>query len=202
MIPDNVLSSTVIKSGFKSPYDRLTGRLVDYELGGINLQDTSHGLQYQIWKCYYNTVTQEVIIHPENNLGDSTVLIIQSDVVELGFSFDQNMRWTLATLSSLGDLTHHWYDSTTESYVTSEYPGIFSVKLTLDDSRLETVNLGNSDNILTYTKISGGLFWREQRDRYTVEYTGNSSLQGGLRITNFGMSNINRLQWRLAARRF
>lgn len=201
MIPDNVVSSQIVKSFFKSPDNRVTNRITDYEMGGIALQDTSEGLEYQVWKCEYNTDDSTVYISSEADPDSLFPLITQSDVRELGFTFDQNMRWSLVTLDSLGNAAHHWYDSSVAAYVVSNYSGLYSVKLALDDKRNESIQLGQSDMIFTYTKISGGVFWRTQRERFLVETVGDANLPAGLRITNFGMSQVNRLQWRFAHRR-
>lgn len=185
LYPDNIVS---------------TSELEDYELGGVAIQDPSQGLQVQVWKCHWEPTTGEVILTPQDT-GSPTVLFTQSDVVELAFTFDQNMRWSTATRTSDDVLHHRWYDSLAEDYVTTTYSGVTSVRLTHDDKRSTQVDLGSTDMILSYIRV-GYVRWRIQRDRFLTEYSYTGQAFTDLRrITHFGMSTKNRLQWRIATRR-
>ena len=185
LYPDNIVS---------------TSELEDYELGGVAIQDPSQGLQVQVWKCHWEPTTGEVILTPQD-AGSPTVLFTQSDVVELAFTFDQNMRWSTATRTSDNVLHHRWYDSLAEAYVTTDYSGVTSARLTHDDKRNIQVNLGSTDMILSYIR-AGYVRWRIQRDRYLTEYTHFATpIPAGMRISHFGMSSKNRLQWRIGVRR-
>lgn len=173
--------------------------LVDYELGGVALQDPSLGLQYQTWKAHWNSADSTVYATPSTT-GVPVALHTRSDVIELAFTFDQNMRWSTAVRLAGDIMEHRWYDSAIESYRVSTYTGVTSVRITLDDKRDIQIHSGVSDVILTYIK-SGLVKWRIQRDRFLTEYGHSTAFSENVRITQFGMNIKNRLQWRLGPRR-
>ena len=207
MIPSNPTiievdkTTRLLRAPFQEPDNRVeTTELVDYEFGGLAIQDPSLGLQHQIWTGYWSVLDSTAYLVSE--LSPTPVAIFtQSDVIEFTFTFDQNMRWSAATRSADNTLTHRWYDSSINDYVVTTYPNISSVRLTHDDKREVQVQLGTSDMILTY--ISGGYVkWRIQRDRFLTEYTHFATpIPAGMRISHFGMNSKNRLQWRIGVRR-
>ena len=61
-----------------------------------------------------------------------------------------------------------WWDSLTSSYQITDLPaGSTSPRASLDDKR--EFALGSSDIILAYIR-DGNLYFRQQRDRYLIEY--------------------------------
>lgn len=184
--PDNISSSS---------------ELVDYEMGGLAIQDPSKGLKYQIWKGWWDATDATVYLSTDDASATPIAIFTESDVIEFTFTFDQNMRWAAAT-RLVGNVLHfRWYDTAAESYVTSVYTGISSVGLALDDKRDMQVQFGATDMILTYVRADQ-VCWRIQRDRFLTEYTHSGFIvPDSMRITHFGMSKINRLQWRLGPRR-
>lgn len=176
--------------------------LVDMEMGGVAIQDPSLGLQVQPWLGYWDSTTATAYLHPDPDSGTTSPIAIFTDtgIIEFSFAFDQNMRWITATRKA-GDIAQlRWYDSTVEAYVTTTYTGVSTLKLCHDDKRAFQVNLGNSDVIFTY--LSGGLLrWRLQRDRFLTQYTkATPTFSGNFKISHFGMSTKNRLQWRIGRR--
>lgn len=174
--------------------------LTDFEFGGILLQDPSRGLQYQVWKGYWNSSDSKAYLVPQDGEGTPIEIFTELNVIEFTFSFDQNMRWCAATRFTDKTMKFRWYDSVTEAYTVNTYTNIDSVRLTHDDKRDVQVNLGTSDVILTYL-TANSLRWRVQRDRYLSEYAGPGVYPLSHRITNFGMNTKNRLQWRIGPRR-
>ena len=201
MIPSNPSLYEDIK--LRAPYmypDRIaTDELTDYEFGGIAIQDPSEGLKYQTWKGYWNSSDSTVYLEPQDT-GGSTALFTEAGVVAFSFTFDQNMRWSVATLDAGGNLKYRWYDSAVENYVISTYTGVSSVKLTHDDKRSVQINLGGTDMILTYLR-AGQVRWRIQRDRFLIEYSHPTAISNSFYISHFGMNTKNRLQWRIGPRR-
>ena len=53
-LPDNVLSTTPVVGNYLSPDNRTRQLLVDYELGGADLNDTTQGSDYQTWTLTYD----------------------------------------------------------------------------------------------------------------------------------------------------
>lgn len=207
MIPDNPNIITIDKNNkslltsFKFPNNlaRIT-ELEDYEMGGIAIQNPAQGLEVQAWYGYWNSEDKTAYLTPLSE-NQPTPIFTEDDVVEFSFTFDQNMRWSTATRHSDNTVWHRWYDTAVANYVTTVYSNINSVALSLDDKRDLQIQAGAPDIILTYIDMTGNIHWRIQRDRFLTEYTHVDSLNGSkYRITNFGMSNYNRLQWRIKAR--
>ena len=207
MIPDNpniyqiTESNSHLVSQWLEPDARSTNdnELEDYEYGGIAIQDPSKGLQYQIWTGYWNPADSTAYLQPEDTSIAPTPIFAEPNVVEFCFTFDQNMRWVAATRKTNNTVQFRWYDSLAENYVTSNYSGIFSVRLCHDDKRAVQVTSGATDVILTYSR-TGAVYWRIQRDRFLIEYSKPLPISGSFRISHFGMSRSNRLQWRIGPR--
>ena len=207
MIQDNpnlyeVTSDTkFLLSPFQYPDNIATpSELIDYELGGIALQDPSKGLTYQVWKGYWQDTDSTVYLESED-IATPIALFTQANVIEFAFTFDQNMRWSTAIRLTGDTLEHRWYDTAAEAYVISTYSGVTSARLAVDDKRDTQVQFGASDMILTYVR-SNQVRWRIQRDRFLTEYSYPTLVvSDSNRITHFGMSKTNRLQWRIGQRR-
>lgn len=105
--------------------------------------------------------------------------------------FDRGMNIALAYETSDGKSYFYWFDTVPNQYVTTEYTGISNILACHDDVRDSASS--TSDMILTYEK-SGSIYWREQRDRYLVEYLATDAPVGHL--TGFGMGNAGRALWR------
>lgn len=208
MLPGNpnIYTVTPDKSSLVAPFNYpdsivTPDELTDYELGGVALQNPSQGLEYQVWKAYWDPLDSTAYIHPKENPDTPTALFVEHDVVELSFTFDQNMRWCAVTRKADNSVQFRWYDSAIENYTLSSYSGIASVRLCHDDKRGFQVQGNQSDIILTYVKASH-VCWRIQRDRFGIEYTHSGlTVSATDRITHFGMNAKNRLQWRIGPRR-
>lgn len=207
MIPDNPDLIEIddynkhLTGAYLHPDDKtLRSPLEDYELGGVAIQDPSQGLTHQNWYGYWDAGDETVYLVPDNT-EIPIPIFTQADVVEFVFSFDQNMRWTTLTRDSNDVMYHRWYDSSVESYVTTTYNDVTSMRITLDDKRAAQVQGGVTDNIITYIQ-AGTLKWRIQRDRFLVEYSYPGQSFGPVfYISNFGMNRRLRLQWRIGFRR-
>lgn len=181
MLPGNVLSTEVIPMPFLPPRDYPPQQLVDFEMGGVGLQDPSRGLQVKIWRCRYLSNLSFVL--DADDVADITVLSLP-DVTEFSFTFDQNMNVCIAYVDATG--AHlWWYDTTLPGRVTLALTGAATPKIALDDKR--TGELATSDIILAYIK-SGNLYYRQQRDRFTVERLLAAGAGPGLRRIGMGLN--------------
>lgn len=194
-LPDNTISTEVVKGRFLYPDNIVPQWFEDYEMGGIALQDPSQGLEYQPWYGSWNAETGDISLRP-NIIGAPIVILNEPDVVDFTFTFDQNMRWSVAILTSTGVVRFHWYDSLVAAYVVTTYPGMRSVKLCLDDKRAIQVLSDRSDILLSYVSDADILYVRTQRERYLIEYSLSPDIPSNVVITNFGMTDIKRVQWR------
>ncbi|WP_444919127.1 hypothetical protein [Microbulbifer sp. JMSA003] len=189
-LPDNTLSSEPLPSPFIGGAARPVRDLIDYESGGIALQDPSEGLQYQIWRARILNDGAEIVLDaPE--VAEFT-LISGTEITEVSLAFDQNMRPVVAYVEA-GMAKLYWYDSSQGQQVTTEWPGIITPRLTLDDKR----PLQSSANDVIFAYLQGGnLVCRQQRDRFETEYLlqENVSSPGLIKV---GMNRQFRLQFLL-----
>lgn len=200
MIPDNEESTIPVPGAFLYPNNLVPPHLTeDYELGGIAIQDPSQGLQYQRWTCKWDEQTNNVTLTGDST-GVVTTILTNVQIRELSFSFDQNMRWVLGATHVDGRFILYWYDSQAEGYVESRFDGVSTFKLTHDDQRITPVNQGRSDVIFTYIQLNK-LYVRNQRDRYQIAHLINPDIPANVYISNFGMSDRNRVQWRMRPRK-
>lgn len=186
MMPDNKLSSSTISGAFLVP-DKAES-LVDFEWGGIDLLDTSQGLQVKIWKCFYKDdwikITDDVITHDLLKVGN---------VKSLSLSFDFNMHATVTyVVDGIG--THlYWYDTAQSKQIITKY-GVdyLCPQLSLDDHRLH--QSANADIIFAYIK-NNNLYYRQQRDRFTIERLLEANINEAVELKQIGMNTKNRFQF-------
>lgn len=191
-LPENTSSSVWLPGAFRSPDDEVADPLFDLELGGIALNDPSRGLMFQTWQCSANELG-DVHVKPQDEPGDGTLLFSALGITNLSFAFDRNMRVTVVYVVN-GDAFLRWFDTTVNNYVTTAMPGITSPRVSHDDKRYVANN--RSDVILAYIS-NGNLAYRQQRDRYEVEYILRDDLLPGATLKNVGMSRNFRLQFEL-----
>lgn len=188
MLPDSVLSSTTLSGSFLFPRNRRRSALVDYEYGGVNLNDPSQGLKVKTWRCIYedgNFILSAAGVQP-------TTVYSRPGVTELSFTFDQNMNPFLAFTDSYGSF-YYWYDTLSATYVLSQLPqGSISPRCCLDDKR--DMQSAVSDIILAYTR-GDSLYVRVQRDRYETEYELTSALPKTGVLDQIGMNEVWRFQF-------
>ena len=195
MLPGDVLSTTPVVGNYLSPDDRNRELLVDYELGGIAIQDPSEGSDYQVWTLTY--VSPDVIATPDTGtpvtLFSLTDLADQStELTEVSLAFDQNMNPFVAYVQD-SISWYWWYDSLAEAQVhTQMAAGVTSPRCALDDKRYALA--ASSDIILAYIR-TGNLYFRQQRDRYGTEYLLATGVTGAL--VRIGMADNLRLHFGL-----
>lgn len=189
MLPQNVLSTTVVQAPFLPPKDAPYVPLIDYELGGVALNDASQGLMVKSWRCQYlngDFIADAAAVAP-------TVIFSAPQVSEFSFTFDQNMQPFITYVQS-GIAKYRWFDASVSSFVIVDIPGNPQTpRCTLDDKRSFASAI--SDIILAY--MNGTiLHYRQQRDRFEIEYTLTSNGPGVL--TKIGMNLDFRLQFEFA----
>lgn len=179
-LPDGVLSSETIDAPFIGGRALPVRDIVDYETGGIGIQDTSEGLMYQTWRARILNNKTDIVVDAENV--PATTLISGTNITEVSLSFDQNMRPVIAYVEN-GTPKLYWYDSTIPGQTTTDYPGIITPRVSLDDKRELQSQI--SDVIFAYIRFHEGrnrLFYRQQRDRYTIEYDPLEGLPGPIQF--------------------
>lgn len=166
--------------------------LVDFEHGGIALNDPSQGLRGYDWTAEYDPESANVYVS-RDDLDTRVAIFNRAGIVRLGLAFDQNMRPNLCFTDSLG--THVWfYMSSTEAMGVLTIPGASSPCITLDDRRPERVS--DSDVILSYMN-GDNLCVRVQREQFAVEHA--LALDNPSALVAAGMTKELAMQWRVSA---
>lgn len=187
-------NDAAIRGSYLAPDHQTKQPFVDWELGGIAIQDPSKGLTYQLWTVRWDPGTNVVTLQAART-GVAVELFTEQAVTDIALSFDQNMRWCVATRVA-GGVNLRWYDSSANAYVITEFPGASSPRLALDDKRDEQVNMGVTDIVLTFIRAQK-VYWYLQRDRFLVEHSHPTVFPAGTVIRRFGMTDKLRLQWEM-----
>lgn len=187
-IPEDRASTVSVAGNILPPNDRFRDDKTSYHIGGVGISDASKGLEYQVWVAVADDHT--VIVFPEADPSNSQVFVTGATKINrVALAFDQNMRPVIA-YSDDGLAKLFFYDTVAQDYSTNEYPGIQSPFCVMDDTR-DAATLTDTNDVL-FIYISGGLKYRQQRDRYTIERT--LSPIGSGRIARAGMTDRLRLQ--------
>lgn len=195
-MPGNALSSEPVQAAHLPPDNRdRKDLLLDFELGGIALNDPSQGLQVQPWEAWSDGAS--VWVAPSPGRTPTTLLLTGSGITEVALSFDQNMRPTVAFVEA-GLAKLFWFDASVSGMVTTTYAGASSPMLTLDDKRAIATLTGTSD-VLFFYLLSGSLCYRQQRDRFAIERVLGAVPPTSTRINRVGMGANNRVQVWLGA---
>lgn len=158
-----------------------------WEMGGVGISDPSGGLTYQMWHGVLDTTTGTVLLDAPNT--PQFVLYSEAGITQMDFSFDQNMKPCLAFTQN-GEAKFWWYNTVNLQYETIILGEDNTTPLTLLDDKREGL-LGTSDIVLFYLR-AGRLYYREQRDRFTIEY--DSSISGIRKLVRVGFTKGLRVQ--------
>lgn len=191
-LPDNTLSSTPMQSALIAPDNGVRLNLrEDFERGGVALNDPTQGLTVRTWKAWTDDGSA-IFVAPLPSLTPTTTVLTGAGITEVALAFDQNMEVTVAYVEA-GATKLRWYDSQAAAMVTTAWPGVSSPMLAMDDKRAFA---GNANDIIFGYIRAGLVCYRQQRDRYGVEYVLGEAR--GTRIEQLGMGVNNRLQFKVA----
>ena len=186
MLPGNVLSTQEVRGTMTGARAMAVTKYIDYEDGGVAINDSSQGNQYQVWRA--RLIRDQVLLSAQNT--DEFVLYEAPGITEISFTFDQNMRPVLSFMQA-GRAKLRWYDPSAGGQVVTDLPATaITPRVILDDKREKQSSL--SDVIIAYVR-DGGLYYRQQRDRYQIERLLASGITSGL--LRIGFSDQLRLQF-------
>ena len=165
------------------------GLLIDYEKGGIAIQDASQGMSYRVWKLWLDG--NDVKLAPDDSPETSTTLFSAAGITELTLAFDGNMTPVVAYVQE-GVMKLRWYDLTLTppAYATTPISGE-SPYLSFDDRRERFVS--KAEVLLFYLK-DGMVKLRALSDRFLVEYDWTAQPVGSERIIAAGLDSGDRMQ--------
>jgi hypothetical protein len=186
MIPGGEFTNIPQVSTYNPPLNEPYSPLYQKVWGGVALNDGSLGRMVQYWEVSYDGTN--ININPEGGSVEFSVAQANVETVSLGFDANMNpiLGWQRAGTSSI-----YYYNGITSSYDTLTISGTTSCRVFLDDPR--DFNTADSDVMIAYTK-SNTLYYRQQRDNYTIEYTIGPTLK---LLIKAGLNNLNRLQFEL-----
>jgi hypothetical protein len=190
MIPGNTIITTAQVGEFTYPTNLPYAKQSQTVMGGVALGDPSQGRLYQTWVIALSGTT--ITVAPTaTGVTALTHTATGADINStVALAFDSNMAPTICWTTPAG-CSLYWYDSSLGAYTTTNYPGVTSCRVAVDDAR--PFYSSGSDVIFAYT-LGGTLYWRQQRDRYAVERTVGATTKKLVRV---GLSDKNRLQFEL-----
>ena len=187
-VPQNTwLPGTTVYAPFLPPiddpiYDPLSMRAT----GGTDLGDGANGREVQFWGCSYDGANINVV--PE--VSGSSFALPVADVLSCCLAFDTNMAVAICYTKADGGYLY-FFNSLTSSFQTMFIAGVTSCRVAVDKTT-EFFN-AQSDVIFAYVDDVGMIRWRQQRDRYAIEYTVGAASAGKV-MTRLGPTTDNRLQ--------
>lgn len=185
------ISSVPITSDFLYPVVPNRQRNKDVNMGGIWVNDTSEGLDYQGWLFFVEGGTIRCKPFNENRIHN---IITVGNTEDIAGAFDRNMNPCVAY--KVGDNCFFYYfDTVTLSYVTIPIQNCRSFGLTHDDTR--EFSSAISDVILTWVTNDNILYYAIQRERFQINHVipTPEAIQSDDGVETFGMNTVNRLQW-------
>jgi hypothetical protein len=190
-MPNNALSSHPVVGAFLPPRTALRNTpalgLIDVHPGPVALSNPTLGITYQLWQVRGDANN---IYLSAPNTPEFKVLPGQS-AIWVALAFDQNGNVFIAwTANNTGQSYYYWFDTTIPGYRISAIPGVVNrVFACLDDNRNAEFQV--DDVMVSYVR-AGQLYFRQQRDRFGVEYSLGAAPGA---IVQFYMSHVLRMQW-------
>lgn len=158
--------------------------------GGSTLADGSAGIDFQDWQCTFDDVN--IYVLPLTSGAGATVPMI--GVSQASAAMDRSNQPNIAYIAS-GLCRLRWWDANAHVFTTTTFVGATRILVVQDDPRDPMSS--SCDVVVTYQLAAGGVYFRRQRDRYSIEYTAAAPADAGVRVlTSFGMGSKNRLLWR------
>ena len=198
MIPDNELALEALLSPFVEIVRQPGEYLIDYEMGGVALNDPSQGLLYQQWylQAQYNRAANTTSVQVRSEAEPTWIELFSRPgrVKEVALAWDNNMNPFVAFVDENESASIFWYDPVVVDQVISSLPnGVKNPRCCVDDKR--SFNTSNSDIELFYIR-AGNLYVLHQRERYQVEHLLSTGLGSSAELIAVGMGRGNRVQIR------
>lgn len=187
MIPENRLSSYPVPAALVGSDKFPITDTLEYEEGPFGLQDTSRGLQYQIWRI--RLIGESIYVTSPTT--PETEVFSKRGITQVSLSFDQNARYVIAYIINSSQLWLYWYSPILQSFTHTQIDdGVRDVRITMPDKR--DFQISESVIGMFYTK-GDRLLVRWQTDRYGAV----QELQRGIagRLMRVGMNAHYRLQF-------
>ena len=189
MLPQNLPSKIPVPRPFLVPNRQK--ELIDYEWGGVAIQNTSLGLRHSLWECSYFKPQSSIVIRRTDLSEYHTIITGVPRVTRVGLAFDFNMRPTICFVQDEVSKLY-WYDTAQNKAIITEFAGMENPCISLDDTRLHQSH--RADIILAYQR-GRDIFIRQQRDRYQKEILFKRNF-GVSMLFQVGMNTGNRFEFK------
>lgn len=196
MFPNNRLSTHAAFAPWREPVRGAGDLLVDYEVGGIAINDGSLGLNVKQWEC--RAVRVDTFGDPQWSVdvradGGWVQLFLQDDQIhEVSLAFDGNMSPIIAYRDDSGSYIR-WFDHAESDFALIALPaGTQTPRCCIDEKRPALSAI--SDAVVAYVR-DGALYFRLLRERFELEHVLKSGLGPGAKLICLQMNMVGRLQW-------
>ena len=188
MIPGDALTIEPLRGSFLHQMNSPQELLIDYERGGVALNDSSQGLSVQLWSTAY----EDDVVYAVEESGARHALFSRPGITELSLAFYQSAAPFVA-FADAGGATFWWFNPNTAQHEFFPYlpPTISGIRCTLDDSR--PLSATTNDIVVAYLR-NGNLCARVQRENFANEKV--LAENAGSRLIQLGMNTVLRLQFR------
>ena len=156
--------------------------------GGSDIGSGTLGIDFQDWLCTFDAAN--IYVTPQTSGASLTLAML--NVTQATVAMDRSNQPNIAYIA-LGVCKLRWWDATSNSFATTVFSGATRIFVVQDDPRDPMSS--SSDVVVAYQGADTGVYFRRQRDRYSVEYTATAAPFGYL-LQSFGMAVDNRLRWR------
>jgi len=182
-------------SAFAGARDLAITRSLDFEDGGIAIQNPSGGLNKQIWQArLFHSGEKQSVVEMQAETVDSFIAWQQPYLEEFSFSFDQNMQPVFAYVQA-GQAKLRFFDSVPQAFSIIELEqGAITPRVALDDKR-DFLGYAQSDVILAYV-LNGHLYRRLGSERYQSTHLVKADV-GNAGLIKIGMNKGLRFQYRV-----
>lgn len=164
-------------------------------MGGVALNDPSQGLMVKPWRAFADGAGN-VFVESEDD--PPVFQFAAPGITTISLTFDHNMEPFVAFTQPDGT-KFYWFDTFDSMHKITALPlGSSWPRASLDDKR--QISSATSDIILAYIR-DGNLYFRQQRDRYLIEYLLYADLNQDIispRIIEVGMGTNLRFQFHVA----
>lgn len=185
MIPQHKFMTLPIASPYVWGAEFRSTPTESWEMGGRDLSDPSGGLIYQMW----HGVLEDGTVYLDAPEVPKQPILSVLGMTQMDFSFDQNMKPCVCYTAN-NHCFFWWYNAVSLSYETLDLGADAITPVVLLDDKREALTSG-SDIIVFYLR-NGRMYYREQRDRYMIEY--DSEISGVRRLLRVGFNKGLRMQ--------
>lgn len=188
MIPGGQFTNPPLPGDFLPPLNAAYRPMRFTCMGGDEIGDSSKGRLFREWTAVCDGI--ETALYSTKNPSVAAFTLGTPGATSVSLAFDNNMTPVIAWTDFSGAKIY-FYDPVSMGVVVTEFLGVQSCRLCVDDAR-DFYN-ADSDVIFGYTK-NNNLYYSRQRDRYQSEILIGLTTH---KLIKLGMNTGNRLQFEL-----